>query len=129
MGTVIISGCRSLRNQRDFELRRAGRILEFGEATGERKNDGLDAANAGCEEMGINQQFHWRGFDEEADAARCAVESPTVTGLRPTRATPVRMASTVAAMWCSGDHDRICAMTDRPSPVKRGRLARALRSN
>jgi hypothetical protein len=49
---------RSLRDKGNFELRRTVRIAESSEAAGKRKNDGLDATNAWCKKMRIEQELH-----------------------------------------------------------------------
>ena len=103
--TIFKASSGSLRGERDFELRRAVRIAKGGQASGKRKHNGLDAADAGRKEVGIDEQLHSRNFVVVAGEDREAAGSSSSAGRRrPVRLTAIRMASTVAAMLRSGDH-------------------------
>src|SRR5271163_1189382 len=54
---------RSLRDERDFKFRDSRHVAKFAEASRQRKNDGLHAADARCKKMRIDQQPDTRTLD------------------------------------------------------------------
>ena len=102
--TIIVFPRRSLRDQRNFELRRVVRIAEGGEAAGEGQNNRFDATNTGREEMRIKEQLHsWDFWDAGAGELGAADSEGAVIEFRRRRETAMRMASNVAAILRPGD--------------------------
>src|SRR5260370_4766915 len=99
---VVITSCWSLRDEPNFELCRPIRITAFGKPAGERKHNGLNAADARHEKVGIDKQFHSRNFFAIGATLDPAESCGAGTDL-PDRQTAARTASTMPAVDSSGD--------------------------